>query len=252
MMDTVDGQCRMTPAVKTGNGMILIPAYKEETRIRATVLEAQQHIPLVVVVDDGSPDNTAEMAREAGAVVLVHPVNLGKGAALRTGFRYAREQGSAFVLTMDGDGQHAAADIPLFLEAFAKGDVQVVVGNRMGNPKTMPRIRYMTNRFMSALLSWKMGQHVPDSQNGFRLYRTDVIPDMPESDSRFAAESEILLELSRRGIKIGSVPVKIIYGDEQSKIRPWRDTIRFIRMLKAFDRQASGRGRNDALKMKGA
>lgn len=238
--------------MKTADGMILMPAYREGSRIGAAVREGLHHIPLVVVVDDGSPDNTAAAARDAGAVVLVHAVNQGKGAALRTGFRYARKQGVAFVLTMDADGQHAAADIPVFLETFARGDYPVLVGNRMGNPGAMPLARRLTNRFMSALLSRKMGQRVPDSQNGFRLYRTDVIPEIPESDARFAAESEILLELSRQGVKIGSVPVRAIYGNERSKIRPWRDTLRFFRMLKAFDRRTSGGGNTGNRKSKGA
>jgi glycosyltransferase involved in cell wall biosynthesis len=223
------------------DGMILIPAYREESRIGAVVREARRYVPWVVVVDDGSPDETASVAREAGAVVLVHAANRGKGGALRTGFQYAREQGAAFVLTMDGDGQHAPEDIPAFLEAFAKGFFPVIVGNRMDVPHGMPLVRRLTNRFMSALLSRKMGQRVPDTQNGFRLYRTDVIPPMPESESGFAAESEILMELARLGVTLGSVPVRIIYAGEQSKIRPLRDTLRFFRMLKAFDRQHGGR-----------
>ncbi len=219
------------------DGFVLIPAYQEGSRIGAVVREVLPFCPRIVVVDDGSADGTAVAARAAGATVLVHARNQGKGAALQTGFDYAREQGAAFVLTMDGDGQHAPADIPGFLEAFARGDAPVLVGDRMEDPRAMPFVRRMTNRFMSWLLSRKMGQRVPDTQNGFRLYRTDVLPDMSGGDARFAAESEILLILSRRGVRIGSVPVRIIYGDERSKIRPVRDTLRFIRMLRAFDKK---------------
>ncbi len=217
-------------------GFVLIPAYQEGSRIGAVVREVLPFCPRIVVVDDGSADDTAAAARAAGATVLVHAQNKGKGAALQTGYDYAREQGAAFVLTMDGDGQHAPADIPGFLEAFARGEVPVLVGNRMEDPRAMPFVRRMTNRFMSWLLSRKMGQRVPDTQNGFRLYRTDVLPDMSGGDARFAAESEILLILSRRGVRIASVPVRIIYGDERSKIRPVRDTLRFIRMLRAFEK----------------
>ena len=223
------------------DGMILIPAYREESRIGAVVRAVTRFVPKVVVVDDGSPDATAAVARQAGAVVLVHAENQGKGGALRTGFRYAREQGAAFVLTMDGDGQHAPEDVPVFLEAFSKGVCPVIVGNRMDDTHGMPLVRRLTNGFMSALLSRKMGQRVPDTQNGFRLYRTDVIPQMPERESGFAAESEILLELALLGVTIGSVPVRVIYGGEQSKIRPLRDTMRFFRMLKAFDRRHDAR-----------
>ncbi len=223
--------------METTDGFVLIPAYQEGGRIGAVVREVLPFCARVVVVDDGSADATAADARAAGATVLVHERNQGKGAALQTGFDYAREQGAAFVLTMDGDGQHAPADIPAFLEAFARGDAPVLVGNRMKAPQAMPFVRRMTNRFMSWLLSRKMGQCVPDTQNGFRLYRTAVLPDMSGRDARFAAESEILLILARRGVRIGSVPVQIIYGDERSKIRPVRDTLRFIRMLRAFERE---------------
>lgn len=219
------------------DGFVLIPAYHEGGRIGAVVREVLPFCARVVVVDDGSADDTAAAAREAGATVLVHACNQGKGAALQTGFDYAREQGAAFVLTMDGDGQHAPADIPGFLAAFARGDAKVLIGNRMEDPKAMPFVRRMTNRFMSWLLSRKMGQRVPDTQNGFRLYRTDVLPDMSGGEARFAAESEILLILARHGVRIGSVPVRIIYGDERSKIRPVRDTLRFIRMLRAIERK---------------
>lgn len=220
-------------------GAVLIPAYREENRIGSVVRSAKRHIPLVVVVDDGSPDNTLHAAQDAGAVVLVHRVNQGKGSALRTGFCYAREQGLEFVLTMDGDGQHSAEDIPAFLELFAQGTFQVLVGNRMQDPKAMPITRRIANRVMSTVLSRKMGQRVPDSQNGFRLYRTDMIPQLPETDNRFAAESEILLMLARLNVIIGSVPVRCIYGNEKSKINPFRDTFRFFRMLKAFDQRIS-------------
>lgn len=216
-------------------GLILIPAYQEGRRIGAVVREVLPFAPRVVVVDDGSADDTAAAARAAGAEVLVHTVNQGKGAALQTGFNYAREQGAQYVLTMDGDGQHAPSDIPIFLEAFASGKWPVIVGNRMDNTEKMPLVRRLTNRFMSWLLSRKMGQRVPDTQNGFRLYRTDVIPDMPDGDARFAAESEILLLLARCGVAIGAVPVQVIYGDERSKIRPVRDTLRFMRMLRTVD-----------------
>jgi len=221
------------------DGFVLIPAYQEGSRIGAVVREVLPLCPHVVVVDDGSADDTAAAARAAGATVLVHDRNQGKGAALQTGFRYAREQGAAFVLTMDGDGQHAPADIPAFLDAFARGDLPVLVGNRMEDPNAMPFVRRLTNRFMSWMLSRKMGQRVPDTQNGFRLYRTEVLPEMPDGDTRFAAESEILLILARRGVRIGSVPVRILYGDERSKIRPLRDTLRFFRMLRAFDKTAT-------------
>ncbi len=216
-------------------GCVLIPAYNEGSRIARVISEVMPFCPNVVVVDDGSEDDTAKVAEMAGAVVLVQPENQGKGAALHRGFHYAREKGFDFVITMDGDGQHAPEDIPSFIEAYSDG-MPVIVGNRMARPDSMPLVRRITNRFMSWLLSRKMGQTVPDTQNGFRLYKTDVIPELRVDANRFAAESEMLLELSARKVRIGSVPIKVIYRDEKSKINPIKDTWRFFRMLRQWRR----------------
>jgi glycosyltransferase involved in cell wall biosynthesis len=214
---------------------VLVPAYREAARIADVVKAIRRHAPVVVVVDDGSDDATAEMAERAGATVLRHGTNRGKGAAMHTAFEHARREGYEFVIAMDGDGQHDPEEIPAFVEAYRRSGTPVLVGNRMADPRGMPPIRRLTNRFMSALLSRKMGQRVPDTQNGYRLYRCDVVPTEPLGSQRFAAESEILLWLSERGVKIGSVPTRVIYADEKSKIRPVRDTIRFFSMLRAWN-----------------
>ncbi len=219
-------------------GCVIIPAYNEGKRIAEVVHDVMAYCPNVVVVDDGSPDETASVARGTGAHVLMHKENRGKGAALNTGFDFAREKGYEFVVTLDGDGQHAADDIPGFIDAYGATGTPVLIGNRMANPGTMPIIRRWTNLFMSWLLSRKMGQSVPDTQNGFRLYKTDVIPPMRVGAQRFAAESEILLELAARGVRMGAVPIKVIYRDEKSKIHPFKDTVRFFSMLREYDRRA--------------
>ncbi len=223
-------------------GCVLIPAYNEGERIAAVVRDVLKVCPNVVVVDDGSPDNTADAARGAGATaVLVQTPNQGKGAALNRGFEHAREKGYEFVVTVDGDGQHAADDIPAFVDAYAQG-VPVIIGNRMSDTATMPFIRRLTNRFMSWLISRKMGQRVPDTQNGFRLYKTSVIPEMQTGSQRFAAESEILLDLAANGVEMGAVPIQVIYRDEKSKINPIKDTWRFFKMLQNWEK---GRGMSE-------
>ena len=215
---------------------ILIPAYREEQRIGAVVREVRDYCPAVVVIDDGSPDDTAKAAAEAGAVVLEHVHNQGKGAALQTGFDHARAQGCDLAITMDADGQHAPSDIPAFLAAYERTHSPVLVGNRMNNVAAMPPLRRFVNRFMSDLLSRVMGQHVPDSQCGFRLYHRSAFPEGPYDahSKRFAAESEILLRLALQGRKIGAVAIQTIYGDEKSKVNPFTDTFRFFRMLRRF------------------
>ena len=221
------------PPLKT---CILIPAYNEEKRVGAVVREVLEYCPDVIVVDDGSPDDTDKIAAEAGAIVLEHVHNQGKGAALQTGFDYAREHGYDLAITLDADGQHAPSDIPAFLQAYERTHSPVLVGNRMGDVAAMPRLRRFVNRFMSDLLSRVMGQHVPDSQCGFRLYHRSAFPAGPYDahSQRYAAESEILLRLALEGRKIGAVTIQTIYGDEKSKVRPLADTLRFFRMLRRF------------------
>ena len=221
------------PPLKT---CVLIPAYNEEKHIGAVVREVLEYCPDVIVVDDGSPDGTDKVAAEAGAIVLEHVHNQGKGAALQTGFDYAREHGYDLAITLDADGQHAPSDIPAFLQAYERTHSPVLVGNRMGDVAAMPRLRRFVNRFMSDLLSRVMGQHVPDSQCGFRLYHRSAFPAGPYDahSQRYAAESEILLRLALEGRKIGAVTIQTIYGDEKSKVRPLADTLRFFRMLRRF------------------
>ncbi len=209
----------------------LIPAYREAKAIGDVVRGSRAHADHVLVVDDGSPDRTADVAREAGAEVIVHEVNRGKGGALVTGFRHALEQGAAAVVTLDGDGQHDPAEIPRFAEAFRSTDAAVVVGHRVDAEKAMPLIRRWTNRYMSWSISRRLGQRVPDTQCGFRLYRADVLPHLFTEAQGFAAESENLLRAGAQGFRIASVPVSTIYGEERSKIRPLRDTWRFNRMI---------------------
>ncbi len=221
------------PPLKT---CVLIPAFREERHIAPVVREVLDYCPDVVVIDDGSPDDTAKAAADAGATVLTHIRNQGKGAALQTGFDHARAHGYDLALTLDADGQHAPSDIPAFLQAYARTHSPVLVGNRMDDVARMPWLRRRTNRFMSRLLSRVMGQHVPDTQCGFRLYHRSAFPEGPYDahSLRFAAESEILLRLSLQGRKIGAVTIQTIYGEEKSKVNPLTDTIRFFRMLHRF------------------
>lgn len=227
----------MSQARNSQRGCVIIPAFNEEPRIAAVVRRVKEHVPAVVVVDDGSRDGTVREAEAAGATVLRHETNRGKGVALETGFRHAREQGFDYLITMDGDGQHDPADLDRFVEAYTRTGIPVLVGNRMTDAARMPWVRRMTNRFMSALLSREMGQYVPDTQCGYRLFRCDVVPLVSAESTRFAAESEILLHVADRGIRIDAVPVATIYGNEKSKINPFKDTIRFFSMLRRYRRK---------------
>ena len=211
--------------------VVVMPAFREAKKVGDTINGVLPYCSTVVVVDDGSGDGTAEAARSASADVVVHVENRGKGVALQTGFKRAVELGADLVLTLDADGQHAPSDIQAFLEVAEETGLDVLVGNRMEANRNMPWIRRRTNQFMSGLLSCMMKQKVPDTQNGYRLYRAEVLPFVQAESRGFAAESEQLLYLAYKGFRIGSVPVKTIYEDEKSKINPITDTVRFFNMI---------------------
>ncbi|MCK5850701.1 MAG: glycosyltransferase family 2 protein [Kiritimatiellae bacterium] len=214
---------------------VLLPAYGEGEHIAEVVAGIQEYCSDVIVIDDGSKDNTIAEAEKTGAIVLRHEKNRGKGAALETGFTYVKEHGYTFVITMDSDGQHAPDDIPVFVEEYQKSNVPVIIGDRMGrDDSVMPFVRKCTNKFMSWLLSREMGQKVPDTQSGFRLYHVNVLGFLKTTTSGYAAESECLLRLSAHGSRIGSVPIKVIYHGAHSDIHPFGDTIRFFKMLKKW------------------
>ncbi|MFH2050937.1 MAG: glycosyltransferase family 2 protein [bacterium] len=212
---------------------VILPALNAARHLPAVVadLRAAQPGIRVLVVDDGSSDGTAAAARQAGAEVITHPRNLGKGAALMTGYHWAVQTGLEWVFTMDADGQHLPQDMKGFLDAVAGGSLDVVVGSRMDRTADMPWVRKMTNLFTSWVVSRLAGCRIPDSQNGFRLYRVACLEDVRIKATRYDAESEILVRLARRGYRIGSAPVTTVYGDEKSSINPLVDTGRFFRLV---------------------
>jgi glycosyltransferase involved in cell wall biosynthesis len=157
-------------------------------------------------------------------------VNKGKGEALKTGYRWAREQGLDRVFTMDSDGQHLPEEMQGFIDQAAAG-YDIVVGNRMERTADMPWIRKKTNQFTSWVVSRLAGCEIPDSQNGYRLYLVDCLDKVRLRTKRYDAESEILVRLARKGYRIGSAPVTTVYGDEESSINPLVDTGRFFRLV---------------------
>jgi len=185
----------------------------------------------VLVVDDGSQDATGREAREAGAAVVRHEVNRGKGAALKTGFDYAAAHGYDAIVTMDGDLQHDPAAIPAFLDALRTGKGDIVVGSRMRAVGDMPGIRIWTNRTTSRVVSLLTGQEIPDSQSGYRIMRTGAVSGLPLATTRYDTESEILIRAGRRGARIASIPIESIYTGGVSHINPFVDTLRFLRLV---------------------
>ncbi len=206
----------------------VVPAFNEEARVAGVVLGALDRLPKVIVVDDGSSDGTAGAAEKAGAEVLRHRVNRGKGAALRTGMERAFASGFDAAVILDADGQHRTEEIPLFLRAADETGADIVLGSRMGGAEGMPLVRWLTNRFTSAVVSALAGTRIPDSQCGFRLVRESAFRAMTFRTTRYDTESEMLIEAARAGRRIVSVPVSTIYGTEKSRINPLLDTARFF------------------------
>jgi len=209
----------------------LIPAFNEEKHIGKAVAGVSCYVTKVIVVDDGSADGTARAARDAGAEVVTHRRNLGKGAALRSGLSKAFEEGYDPVVILDADGQHDCREIPLFLEAAQGEGADIVVGNRMGETERMPLVRYLTNKVTSYFVSRLAGQRIPDSQCGFRLISEKAFRNIKFETSRYDTESEMLIEAGRAGCTISSIPVRTIYGCEKSRINPLVDTVRFIKLV---------------------
>ena len=223
--------------LSTDTVAVVIPCLNEAATIGALVRGVCGLGLAVYVVDDGSTDQTSDRAKSAGAVVLRNDTTQGKGASQMRGWRYAIQQGFEWVLTMDGDGQHAVADICRFL---AIGDADLVVGNRMAETARMPWIRRTVNRWMSNKLSAIASMDLPDTQCGFRLMNLATFSRLTIEATHFEIESDVLLAFVAARARIRFVPVKTIYKNEQSKIHPVRDTIRWFRWLRRVRQRLSG------------
>lgn len=212
----------------------IIPAYLEEKHIADVVRRTLRQLPNVLVVDDGSTDQTAEQARSAGADVIVHEQNRGKGESIKTGFRYWLDHGSTYVVILDGDGQHLPEEIERFLTAASSGIGELLIGTRMSDVRDMPLVRRTVNRYMSRKISRACGQEIPDSQCGFRMVHRSIIPNLLGGTERFDYETEMLILASRAGCRIASVPISTVYSDEVSSIHPVRDTLRFFKLMRRY------------------
>jgi glycosyltransferase involved in cell wall biosynthesis len=209
----------------------VIPAYHEERHIGEVVLRARAQLDHVLVVDDGSTDQTAAHARMAGAELIVHPENRGKGESIKSGLRYWFDRQVEFVVILDGDGQHRPEEIDRFLRLAASESPALLIGNRMNDVDRMPRLRRMVNRYMSKKISRVCGQKIPDSQCGFRMLHRELIPEILGGTARFDYETEMLFIATRKQFRIESVPISTVYSDEVSSIHPGRDTVRFFKLM---------------------
>jgi glycosyltransferase involved in cell wall biosynthesis len=210
----------------------VIPAYQDEKHIGDIVRRTRERLDHVVVIDDGSSDQTAQRAREAGAEVIVHDQNRGKGEALKTGLGHWFDQEVTWVSLLDSDGQHLPEEIDRFIAAAGSATQPTFfIGNRMNNVARMPFLRRVVNRFMSNQISRLCGQRIPDTQCGYRMLDRELIPELLGGGHRFDYETEVLIIASRKGYQIESVPITTVYTDQVSKIHPVRDALRFFKMM---------------------
>ena len=197
------------------NTWVVIPAYREATVLGTVLLELRRRGWRVVVVDDGSPDRTAAVAFEAGAVVLRHPVNLGQGAALRTGFAFALGQpGVRCIVTYDADGQHHADDVGRLVQPIAEGRADVVLGSRFLHPEALARIPTLRRgvlRLAVVMARRSTGLPLTDTHNGLRAFKPEILARMRLRQDRMAHASEMLSEIARLGAVTEEIPADVAY-----------------------------------------
>lgn len=182
----------------------------------------------MVVIDDGSTDATSAVATQAGAIVLRHDVNRGKGAALKTGFAWALENGFDGVITLDADGQHLASEIPKFVRTAEESDAELIIGGRAHLFQQMLPRRRIANRFSAWCIAGASGAAISDSQSGFRYYSSDLLRSTPLHTDGFDMESEVIVVAGKRGLPIRTIPIELgfVNGLATSHYRPLVDTLR--------------------------
>lgn len=215
---------------------VVIPAYNEAATIRDVARRALAQCNDVIVVDDGSRDDTAGALGGLAVTLVRHEENRGKAAALWSGMERALASGAEAVVTLDGDNQHRPEDIPRLMQAAAQYPHTIVIGSRMAQAGAFPRKRYYANQFANFWISWAAGYRIEDSQSGFRFYPAALLRRVRVAHDRahgFVFESEILIEAARLGVKSVPVPIAAIYapGARASHFRGVRDIARITRMV---------------------
>ncbi|OGJ55187.1 hypothetical protein A3D11_03905 [Candidatus Peribacteria bacterium RIFCSPHIGHO2_02_FULL_49_16] len=191
----------------------VIPAYNEESRVGGVVRCVKKYVREVIVVDDGSRDATAEMARKEGARVICHKENSGAGAATMTGLEAARRLGANVVVTLDADEQHDVGDIPALLGPIERGEADIVFANRFGRKNHIPFIRRLFNGLGNIVTFMATGRWIADSQCGFKAFGEKALAEIQLRMSGFEFCTEIVRETARYRWRIGEVPIKVVYSE---------------------------------------
>lgn len=212
----------------TGKFAVIIPALNAERTLPRVVVDARVQLEPVLVIDDGSTDATGAVAAAVGATVIRHPVNRGKGGALKTGFHWALENGFDGVITLDADGQHLASEIPKFLRERERGGADLIIGGRSHLFGGMLPRRRMANRFSAACIAFASGVKITDSQSGFRFYSANLLRNLKLRTDGFDMESEVIVRAGRRKFGIVTIPIELgfVDGIATSHYKPLKDTLR--------------------------
>ena len=198
-----------------------IPAYNEESNIERLVKSSQNYVDTVIVCDDASTDNTAFMAKKAGAVVISHKTNKGYGAAIISLFNYARENNADVMVTLDGDGQHDPDQIPLLLNTITQHNVDVVIGSRFLNSNTeSPGYRKTGIKIITSAVNYGTDLKVSDSQSGFRVYSKNAINEIHPTENGMSVSTEILLKISNKKLSLAEIPITVSYDGDTSEHNP--------------------------------
>ena len=216
--------------------LICIPVYNEEKTIGKIVKDCLKYADKVIVCDDGSTDNTAEIARKNGAHIIRHEKNLGYGAAIISLFDKARKEDADIMITLDADGQHDPNQIPLLIDVLKQNNVDVVIGSRFLNKKsTSPGYRKAGIKIITSASNYATDFKVSDSQSGFRAYSKNAIDAIHPTEQGMAVSTEILLKASNKGLSVAEIPIDIFYEGNTSKHNPvphgvsvLMSTIRFV------------------------
>ena len=212
---------------------IIIPAYNAEKTIGQLLEKISKYISLknVIVINDGSLDNTANIIKKTEAIILEHSNNSGKGAALKTGIKYILTQNYEAIIILDADLQHNPDTIPEFIRIWQETEADIVLGNRMHNISSMPLARIFSNRTTSFFVSWRAKNKIPDSQCGYRLLTRKVLETIKLEDDGYLLETELLIKAGRNGFNFAFVPIETIYNDEKSYINHLKVIIKFIKII---------------------